>query len=142
MEQWICPKCGRKLDSEGQPHDCGMVETVDQYICAQSEAVQPALNEIRQILREALPDAREKISWGMPTFWKGRNILHFAAFKSTWACIPAGRRRRSSRTGLLRMTSARGRSACRTASRCRENSSWTSRDGVLNNMRSERRIQC
>ena len=90
MEQWICPKCGRKLDSEGQPHDCGMVETVDQYICAQSEAVQPALNEIRQILREALPDAREKISWGMPTFWKGRNILHFAAFKKHLGLYPGG----------------------------------------------------
>ena len=90
MEKWICPKCGRKLDSEGQPHDCGMVETVDQYICAQSEAVQPALNEIRQILREALPDAREKISWGMPTFWKGRNILHFAAFKKHLGLYPGG----------------------------------------------------
>ena len=28
-----------------------------------------------------LPEAREKISWSMPTYWKGRNLIQFAASK-------------------------------------------------------------
>lgn len=36
---------------------------------------------MQRILRQALPDAEERISWSMPTYWKGQNILHFAASK-------------------------------------------------------------
>lgn len=36
---------------------------------------------MRHALAQALPDAEERISWSMPTYWKGRNILHFAASK-------------------------------------------------------------
>ena len=76
---WKCPKCGRSFSREGQAHYCGKVETVDAYIEAQDEAVRPFLNEIRQILREAIPEAKETISWSMPTYWKNRNLIHFAA---------------------------------------------------------------
>ncbi len=37
---------------------------------------------MRQVLHEALPEAEERISWSMPTYWKGHNILHFAASKN------------------------------------------------------------
>ena len=30
-------------------------------------------------IRASLPEAREKISWSMPTYWKGRNLIQFAA---------------------------------------------------------------
>ena len=43
--------------------------------------MQPKLRELRQILSAAIPEAEERISWGMPTYWKGRNIIHFAAGK-------------------------------------------------------------
>ena len=76
---WKCPKCGRGFSREGQSHFCGKIETIDQYIEEQEEKVRPYLNEVRQILRTAIPEAEEKISWSMPTFWKGRNIIHFAA---------------------------------------------------------------
>ena len=49
---WTCPKCGRTFAREGQDHYCGKVETVDQYIAEQDEAVRPYLNELRRILRE------------------------------------------------------------------------------------------
>ncbi len=87
---WNCPKCGRSFSREGQTHYCGKIDTVDQYIDAQEEAVRPYLNEIRLIIRSALPDALEKISWSMPTYWRGRNIIHFAASKKHLGLYPGG----------------------------------------------------
>jgi uncharacterized protein YdhG (YjbR/CyaY superfamily) len=63
-------------------------QTIDAYIAAQDEAVQAKLIEIREILRAALPDAEERISWSMPTYWKGRNIIHFAANKNHLGLYP------------------------------------------------------
>jgi uncharacterized protein YdhG (YjbR/CyaY superfamily) len=54
--------------------------TIDEYIQSQRPAVRERLALIRSIFTEALPEATEKIAWGMPTFWQGRNIIHFAAF--------------------------------------------------------------
>ena len=68
---WKCPKCGRSFSREGQGHYCGKIETVDQYIEEQDEKVRPYLREVRQIIRSAIPEAQEKISWSMPTYWKG-----------------------------------------------------------------------
>lgn len=57
------------------------VRNIDEYIMQQDEAIRPRLNVIRDTIRAAIPDAKEKISWGMPTYWKGRNIIHFAVAK-------------------------------------------------------------
>ena len=45
----------------------------------QDEDKQADLKEMRRILKGALPEAEERISWSMPTFWKSGNICHFAA---------------------------------------------------------------
>ena len=87
---WKCPKCGREFSREGQDHYCVKPQTIDAYIAAQDEAVQAKLIEIREILRAALPDAEERISWSMPTYWKGRNIIHFAASKKHLGLYPGG----------------------------------------------------
>ena len=87
---WKCPKCGREFSREGQDHYCVKPQTIDAYIVAQDEAVQAKLIEIREILRAALPDAEERISWSMPTYWKGRNIIHFAASKKHLGLYPGG----------------------------------------------------
>ena len=63
---------------------------IDEYIAVQDEAVQPRLNSIRDTIRAAIPDAVEKISYQMPTYWKGRNIIHFAAFKDHIGIYPGG----------------------------------------------------
>ena len=63
---------------------------IDEYIAAQDEAIQPRLNNIRETIRAAIPDATEKISYQMPTYWKGRNIIHFAAFKNHIGLYPGG----------------------------------------------------
>lgn len=87
---WKCPKCGRSFKKEGQSHFCGKVETIDQYIEEQDEGIWSRLNEVRQILHTAIPEAQEKISWSMPTFWKGKNIIHFAASKNHLGLYPGG----------------------------------------------------
>ena len=88
---WKCPKCGREFGRQGQDHYCGKApETIDEYITAQDETVQPSLREVREILRTAIPDAEERISWSMPTYWKGRNIIHFAASKKHLGLYPGG----------------------------------------------------
>ncbi len=80
--KWKCPKCGREFKKKGQDHYCGeKPKSIDEYIENQGEEFRDDLRLMRQILREALPDAEERISWSMPTYWKGHNILHFAAFK-------------------------------------------------------------
>ena len=81
---WKCPKCGRSFKKENQSHYCGKApETVDEYILAQDEGIRDQLQSIRSVLKSELPDATEKISWSMPTYWKGHYIIHFAAIRET-----------------------------------------------------------
>ena len=63
-------------------------QTIDEYIAMQDEAVQPWLQEVRGIIHSAIPEAEERISWSMPTFWKGRNLIHFAASKKHLGLYP------------------------------------------------------
>lgn len=86
---WKCPKCGKTFQKKGQSHFCGeKPETIDAYIQYQDPNKQEALQHIRQILRSALPEAEERISWSMPTYWKKHNILHFAASKEHIGLYP------------------------------------------------------
>ena len=87
---WQCPNCGRTFRREGQHHFCGKIETIDQYIVEQEDVAKPHLNEVRRILREALPDAQERISWSMPTLWKGKSLIHYAASKKHLGLYPGG----------------------------------------------------
>jgi Uncharacterized conserved protein len=86
---WTCPNCGRAFRSANQPHDCGKApETIDEYIDAQDEALREPLRQIRAAIRAQLPEAKEKISWSMPTYWQGSNVLHFAAAKKHIGLYP------------------------------------------------------
>ena len=86
---WKCPKCGRSFKKENQSHYCGKApETVDEYILAQDEGIRDQLQSIRSVLKSELPDATEKISWSMATYWKGHNIIHFAAAKKHIGLYP------------------------------------------------------
>lgn len=55
--------------------------TVDDYISAQPKPVQEILNELRSFIKELLPNAEEKISYGMPTYKMKKNLVHFAAYE-------------------------------------------------------------
>lgn len=57
-------------------------ETIDDYISTFSPDIQEILSKIRKVIKEAAPDAKEKISYQMPTFALHGNLVHFAAFKN------------------------------------------------------------
>lgn len=54
--------------------------TIDEYISRYPEDVQQILTKIRSVIRETAPQAVEKISYQMPTFYLNGNLVHFAAF--------------------------------------------------------------
>ena len=86
---WKCPKCGREFKNRNQDHFCGKPpKTIDVYIAAQPESVQPLLHQVRDTIRGVLPEAQERISWSMPTYWNKHNIIHFAAFKNHIGLYP------------------------------------------------------
>ena len=88
-EMWKCPKCGRSFKNENQSHYCGKApKTVEEYILMQDDKIRSQLQNVRQTLINRLPGAAEKISWSMPTYWKGHNIIHFAAQKKHIGLYP------------------------------------------------------
>lgn len=67
-------------------------KTIDDYIQSFPEDIQETLKKIRQTIKEEALNAEEKISYGMPTFWQGKNIIHFAAFKKHISIFPTSSR--------------------------------------------------
>lgn len=57
-------------------------DTIEEYIGGFSPEIQERLRSLREAIREAAPDAQEKISWRMPTFALNGNLVHFAAHKN------------------------------------------------------------
>lgn len=89
---WKCPNCGRDFARTNQNHVCAAPpESIEDYILQQEESLQPRLWEVYRVLKEALPDATEKLSWRMPTFWRGKNLIHFAAAKKHIGLYPGDR---------------------------------------------------
>ncbi|MFC5285263.1 iron chaperone [Pedobacter alpinus] len=54
---------------------------IDQYIAGFPTETQQCLQTIRQTIKEVLPEAKETISYGIPTFKLNGNLVHFAAYK-------------------------------------------------------------
>lgn len=63
--------------------------TIDEYLATVPKKVQGILQELRQAIREAAPEAREAMSWQMPTFKLNGNLVHFAAHKNHIGFYPA-----------------------------------------------------
>ncbi len=62
--------------------------TIDEYIALFPADVHDRLQAMRSAIREAAPDAAEKISYQMPTFHQQGNVVHFAAFKNHIGFFP------------------------------------------------------
>lgn len=58
-----------------------LTNVIDDYIASQDEEVRKLLDSVRAMIADTILDAEEKISWGMPTWYRGRNLIHFAAQK-------------------------------------------------------------
>ena len=84
-----CPKCKRTFKHTNQDHYCGDApRTIEEYIERQPEYARPYLRQINEAIRSAIPEAKEKISWSMPTYRKNHNLIHFAAFKKHIGLYP------------------------------------------------------
>jgi uncharacterized protein YdhG (YjbR/CyaY superfamily) len=66
-------------------------QTIDEYIATFPADVQKTLQELRAVIKAAAPEATEKISYQMPTFFLNGNLVHFAAFTKHIGFYPAPR---------------------------------------------------
>ena len=64
-------------------------QSIDEYIAQFPADVQGKLIEFRRVIIEAAPDATEKITYEMPTFFLYKNLVRFAAFKNHIGFYPA-----------------------------------------------------
>ncbi len=69
-------------------NDPSAPRNIDEYIAAFSPEIRSILERIRSTIRAAAPEATEKISYQMPTFALGGNLIHFAAFKKHIGLYP------------------------------------------------------
>lgn len=64
-------------------------ENIPEYIAGFPEDVQHLLEEVRNTIKKAAPEATEKISYAMPTYFLEGNLVHFAAYKNHIGFYPA-----------------------------------------------------
>lgn len=66
--------------------------SIDEYIATFPEETQKMLQQVRETIHAAVPEAKEKISYQIPTFALNGNLVSFAAFKKHIGMypIPAG----------------------------------------------------
>jgi uncharacterized protein YdhG (YjbR/CyaY superfamily) len=62
--------------------------SIDEYIATFPDDIQKILEQVRATIKAAAPEAREKISYQMPTFDLEGNLIHFAAFKNHIGLYP------------------------------------------------------
>ena len=64
--------------------------SIDEYIGGFPDDVQQVLRQVRATIRDAAPDARETISYQIPTFaLDGHPVVYFAGFKKHVSVYPA-----------------------------------------------------
>lgn len=61
---------------------------VEEYILSCPEEHRERLTALRALILKAVPELNEKISWGMPTFFLNKNVIHFALNKAHIGVYP------------------------------------------------------
>ncbi len=56
--------------------------SIDSYISEFPKEVQAILQQVRNAVKQAAPEAEEAIKYGIPTFLLNGNLVHFGAFKN------------------------------------------------------------
>ena len=65
-------------------------KSVDDYIAARPENIRQILLRVRAVIREALPEAEEVISYQIPAYRvNGRVAIYFAGWKEHFSVYPA-----------------------------------------------------
>ncbi len=62
---------------------------IDSYIAGFPEDIRKLQTELRAVIKQAAPEATEKISYSMPTFYQHGNLVHFAAYRNHVGFYPA-----------------------------------------------------
>ncbi|MBC9797374.1 iron chaperone [Sinomicrobium weinanense] len=55
-------------------------KTVDEYLDTFPQRTRKILEKVREAIRETAPEAEEVISYQMPTYKLGKNLVHFAGY--------------------------------------------------------------
>ena len=65
-------------------------DQISEYISQYDDSVRERLIQICTVILDVMPEAEQKISWGMPTFKLGKhNAFHFAAAKNHISIFPS-----------------------------------------------------
>lgn len=88
-------------------------EDIDAYIAAFPADIQAVLQAMRATIRQAAPDAMEKISYRIPTFVQHGNLVHFAAFTNHLGFYPGASAIAEFRDELAAYPHRRERCSCR-----------------------------
>ena len=67
------------------------LKTFKEYYEDYSPEIQQRLEEIRQAIKSVVPEAKERISYNMPSFWFHGNLVYYGAFKNHIGFYPASR---------------------------------------------------
>jgi uncharacterized protein YdhG (YjbR/CyaY superfamily) len=68
-------------------------KSVAEYIAAQPKSSQRALRQVRSVIRKALPEAEEVISYGIPAYrMHGYIALYFAGWRDHYSMYPVNAR--------------------------------------------------
>lgn len=64
-------------------------QSIDEYKITLPKDTQVVLEKVRQLIQKEVPEATEAISYQIPVFkLKGRNLIHFAVWKSHFSVYP------------------------------------------------------
>ena len=69
--------------------DTQKYQNIDDYISRARLEVQQKLRELKAVIKAEVPDAEERIAYGMPTYSQNGNLVHFAAFTNHIGFYPA-----------------------------------------------------
>jgi uncharacterized protein YdhG (YjbR/CyaY superfamily) len=83
-------------------------KSIDEYIHSFPEPVQAKLTELREAIRAQAPQALEKISYQIPTFYLNGNLVHFAAYAKHIGFYPTSSGIAAFKTKLSKYKSSKG----------------------------------
>lgn len=63
--------------------------SIEEYIMMFSPDTRAILQHLRDVIHDTAPQATEKISYQMPTFYLNGNLVHFAAYKNHIGFYPS-----------------------------------------------------
>ena len=75
---------------KNSPYGSKKFKSVSEYLSAFPAETRERLSTLRELIREAAPDAEETISYNMPAFRLRRILVYYAAFQNHISLFPPG----------------------------------------------------